>query len=189
MSTGCRTSFPSLAMTTRQLPWTDVRDAPWLLLQSWRRHLTAGSSPADFTLGLGWKKGPHAGTTGPFMISVTQYTPKRLSDLPDIWLAAESLGDQLVQLDGAVGVMTYLRPGRRHLGSMSIWTDDRGLKEFVKLPDHIEIMRKYRPRGLPLRSATWWTDTPEIDAAITEGLRILDNDPQRRVVRPRPHNP
>ncbi|MEV0075595.1 hypothetical protein AB0H58_04205 [Nocardia neocaledoniensis] len=123
------------------------------------------------------------------MISVTQYTPTRLTDLPDIWWAAESLGDQLVQIDGAVGVMTYLRPGRRHLGSMSIWTDDRGLKEFIKLPDHVEIMRKYRPRGLPLRSVTWWSGELQIDAAITEGLRILDNDGRQRVVQEQPHRP
>ncbi|MFD4444548.1 hypothetical protein ACFWPK_32695 [Nocardia sp. NPDC058519] len=174
-------------MTTRQFPWTDVRDAPWLLLQSWRRHLTSGSPAVDFTFGLGWKQGPHAHAEGPFMISVTQYTPTRLTDLPDIWLAAESLGDQLIQIDGAVGVMTYLRPGRRHLGSMSIWADDRGLKDFIKLPDHVEIMRKYRPRGLPLRSATWWSDELEVSAAVTEGLRILDNDQQQRVVRSLDH--
>ncbi|MEV0063261.1 hypothetical protein [Nocardia sp. NPDC050718] len=168
-------------MTTRRIPWTDIVHAPALLLRSGRRHLTTGAPAADFTLGSAWKSGPRDSAHGPYLISVTQYTPRRLTDIPDIWLAAESLGDQLAKIDGAVGVMTYLRPARRQVGSLSIWTDDTGLRRFVSLPDHVEIMRKYRPRGLPLRTATWWTAELRIDAAIGEGLRLLDTDRRRRI--------
>ncbi len=116
------------------------------------------------------------------MISFTQYTPKRISDVPDIWRAGDRLGDELAEIGGAVGVMTYLQPVRRHIGSLSVWTEEHGLlATFMGLPYHVEIMRKYRPRGLPLRSAKWWSDDFQVGPAMAEGQRLLDEHRERRV--------
>ncbi|MFQ6392818.1 hypothetical protein ACLMAJ_05155 [Nocardia sp. KC 131] len=119
------------------------------------------------------------------MISMTQYTTSQVTDIPAIWRASERLGDQLAQIDGAVGVLTYIRPARRQVGSLSIWADDRGLAKFMGLPYHVEIMKKYRPRGLPIRSAKWWSDEFGIGAAMMESMRMLDSSEERRVVRPK----
>lgn len=119
------------------------------------------------------------------MISMTQYTTRHARDIPAIWRASEELGDQLARIEGAVGVLTYFRPVRRQVGSLSIWVDGKGLAEFMGLPDHVRIMRKYRPRGLPIRSAKWWADDLDVGAAMMASLRLLDTDPERRVVRPR----
>lgn len=175
-------------MAVRQFPWTDIRSASRLVRHSWRRHRAAGARLADFTLTSGWLAGRSSQAVGPFMFSVTQFTPKHSADLPDIWLASAKLAAQLVRLDGSVGVLTYLRPARgRQVGSLSVWIDDSALSAFIALPDHIEIMNKYRPRGLPVRSATWWSDSLDTDAAITEGLRLLDSDDTRRIALPRRH--
>ena len=171
-------------MEATQIPWTDVRSAPRLLWQSWRRHRASGSPLADFAFDTHWKSGPAAHADGPFMISVTQFTPKWMTDIPDIWIAADSLGDQLARIDGAIGVTTYIQPVRRHIGSISIWADDSGLAKFMNLPDHVDIMRRYRPRGLPVRSATWWSEEFEIGATLAEGLQMLNNHPEKRVVQP-----
>jgi hypothetical protein len=149
-------------------------------------HRVSGAALADFAYLTGWKAGNAAQAGGPFMLSVTQYTPKSLNDLPAISVAADRLGDQLVNIDGAVGVLTYFRPARRHIGSLSIWADDRGLEEFMGLPYHVKIMRRYQPRGLPIRSAKWWSDEFEIGAALSEGLLMLDSESGQRVVRPKP---
>lgn len=119
------------------------------------------------------------------MISMTQYTTTQVTDVPAIWRASERLGDQLAMIDGAVGVLTYFRPAHRQVGSLSIWADDRGLAKFMGLPYHVEIMRKYRPRGLPIRSAKWWTEEFRIGVALMEGLQLLDDHDERRVVRPK----
>ncbi|RMI34948.1 hypothetical protein EBN03_00880 [Nocardia stercoris] len=129
-----------------------------------------------------WKAGPAAGAVGPFMFSVTQFTPAHLGDVGDIWRAAERLGDQLIEIDCAVGVLTYVQPGRRRVGSLSVWADDAGLGRFVRLPDHVEIMNRYRSRGLPARSAKWWAAELRVRAALDEGLRMLDGEPDRRRV-------
>jgi len=115
------------------------------------------------------------------MVSFTQFTPKRVADVLDIWRAGDRLGDQLAKIGGAVGVMGYLQPGRRHVGSLSVWTEEQGLAMFMGLPYHVEIMRKYRPRGLPLRSAKWWSDDFQVGPAMAEGQRLLDEHRERRV--------
>lgn len=159
-----------------------------MIRQTWTHHRASGRALPALVINSGWQRGPASDANGPFMISLTQYTPGHLTDVPDIWRASERLGDQLAEIDGAVGVMTYIQPGRRHVGSLSMWADDKGLTAFIKLPYHLEIMNKYSSRGLPIRSARWWTDERlPIHAALNESLRMLDsNGERRRVVGPKP---
>ncbi len=152
---------------------------PW---RAWQRHRTPGSSPTDLVLNSKWKAGPMGDAEGPFMISLTQFTTTHLTDIPDIWRASERLGNQLARIDGAVGVLTYIRPGRRQVGSLSIWAEERGLSAFMKLPYHVEIMQKYKTRGLPIRSAKWWAGEFRIGPALMESLRMLDSHPEKRRV-------
>ncbi|WP_280267873.1 hypothetical protein [Nocardia wallacei] len=159
--------------------------ARWLR-RNWRHHSTSGARAADFAVLSRWKTGAPVSHDGPYLMSITQYTPGRLTDVGDIWRLSERLGDELIGIEGAVAVMTYIQPARRRLGSVSAWTDRRGLTTFVALPTHVETMRKYRPRGLPLRSATWWDDEYPGDSALSRGLRLLDSSPERRIAIPAP---
>jgi hypothetical protein len=126
----------------------------------------------DLSLRRRWKAGPAADAPGPFLFSFTQFTPHRVRDLPAIWLAAERLSGELVEIEGACGVLVYFRPGRRSVGSLSAWTGEAALARFVSLPYHREIMRRYRPRGLPLRSAKWWAEELRVDSALREGAAL-----------------
>ncbi|APE33584.1 hypothetical protein BOX37_05930 [Nocardia mangyaensis] len=164
------------------VPWTDVGNAPRLLLRSWQQHRTSRAPLASLVLQTVWKPGPAAQDGGPFLISLTQFTPRWITDMLTIWRTADELGDQLRQIGGAVGVMTYVQPGRRRLGSMSVWADEEGLAQFMALPDHVETMHRYRSRGLPLRSAKWWSEDFQIGSALTEGLRLLERHQERRVI-------
>jgi hypothetical protein len=162
-------------------PIADVVGFPRLLWLSAREHRLAGSRAKDFRVLATWKAGPAADSSGPFLISLTQYRPHRLSDLFGIWRAADRLGDELVKLDGAHGVVTYLQPGWGRAGSLSIWTDEAGLTAFVDLPEHRETMRRYRSRGAPLRSAKWWSEPVGLGVAMAEGQHLLDASEDRRV--------
>ena len=165
------TRFPGHGpLTMRALPW-----------HIWGRHRAPGSPLADLFINGKWKQGSGA-REGRVMVSMTQFTTTHLADLPGIWSASERLGEELARIEGAVGVLTYFRPARRQVGSLSIWSEDRGLSTFVGLPYHVDIMKKYRTRGLPIRSAKWWADDVRIATAMMEGLHMLDNSPLRRVV-------
>ncbi|HEX3175013.1 MAG TPA: hypothetical protein VHQ43_12450 [Solirubrobacterales bacterium] len=120
-----------------------------------------------------WKRGPAADSVGPFLISYTEFTPHTMRDLPAIYFAAERLRDECSELDGAVGVTTYLQLLRRRAGSVSAWEDEAALRRFVALPFHVEIMRKYRSRG-SLRAIDWQAERFDLKAAFAEGQQALD---------------
>ncbi|MFB8281162.1 hypothetical protein [Nocardia colli] len=172
-------------MATRHFQWTDIRHMPQLLWSnSARRHDPAAGS-ADLTLTSRWTKGPAAHSAGPHIFSLTQFTPNKARDVPAIWLAGSRLADQLARIDGAAGVVTYIRPARCQLGALSVWIDDRGLAEFMSLPKHIDIMTKYRTRGRPIRSAKWCSDHLDVHFAVTHGLYLLDTHDTQRVIIPK----
>jgi hypothetical protein len=133
----------------------------------------SGASLLDLRLRTTWKRCPAADSAGPFLISYTEFTPHAMRDLPAIHFAAERLRRACTELDGAVGVATYLQVFRRRGGSVSAWEDESALRRFVALPVHVEIMRRYRGRG-SLRAIEWWAQSLDLDAAFAEGQRALD---------------
>jgi hypothetical protein len=101
-----------------------------------------------------WTSGPATGTTGPVLISVTDFRARHLRDLPGIYQAGLALRRGWPHLTGAVGMWLWSEPLARRCGSVSIWADEEALQQFVAFPDHVTIMRRYRRRG-QLSSATW----------------------------------
>ncbi len=126
-----------------------------------------------------WKRCPAADSTGPFLISYTEFTPRSIRDMPGIHFAAERLRRECSRLDGAVGVTTYWQVFKRRAGSVSAWEDEAALRSFVSLPFHVEIMRRYRGRGC-LRAFDWEAESFDLAAAFVEGQRALDEGKRRQ---------
>lgn len=107
-----------------------------------------------------WTPGPDTDTTGPALVSVTDFQATHRRDLPGIYLAGNRLRRGWLQLPGAVGMWLWTEPWQGRCGSVSVWTDEKAMYRFVGRPDHVEIMRRYRDRGTT-RSSTWTAD--EVD--------------------------
>lgn len=133
----------------------------------------------DFRLRTGWKCGPASGSPGPYLISYTEFAPHMMRDVPSIYFAAERLRAACAELEGAVGVTTYWQLFRRRGGSVSIWESETALRRFVSLPFHVEIMRRYRDRGV-LRAIRWQADSFALRSAMQEGQRALDGRQEGR---------
>lgn len=133
----------------------------------------------DFRVRATWKRGPAAGSSGPFLVSYTEFTPHTMRDVPAIYFAAERLRKASTELEGAVGVTTWWQLLRGRGGSVSVWEDEAALQRFVSLPFHIEIMRRYRTRG-SLRAFDWQAEAFDLRAAFREGQRALDEGKGRQ---------
>ncbi|MFF0306861.1 hypothetical protein ACFYSC_05505 [Streptosporangium sp. NPDC004379] len=104
-----------------------------------------------------WIAGPAAGHPGPLVAALTDYRADRLLDLPGIARRGLALSRLWPALPGAVGMWLWADlPGRR-VGSLSVWRGEDDLQAFVRLREHVQIMREYRHRGV-LRSRTWQVD-------------------------------
>ncbi|NRQ38376.1 hypothetical protein HII36_42090 [Nonomuraea sp. NN258] len=100
-----------------------------------------------------WYAGPAAAQPGPLVAALTDYRMDRLLDLPGIARRGLSLARLWPALDGAVGMWLWADPIARRVGSLSVWRTEDDLRAFVRVPEHVRIMREYRHRGT-LRSIT-----------------------------------
>jgi heme-degrading monooxygenase HmoA len=101
--------------------------------------------------------GPVPRTDGPVIVSFTEFTARRLRDLPGIIRDGVGLSRGWWAMPGAIGVLLYVDVAKKRGGSLSVWASEDDLRRFVRLPRHVAIMRKYRTR-VSVRSALWQTD-------------------------------
>ena len=94
-----------------------------------------------------WQAGPAPAAPGELLVSLTDFRADRHRDLPGVALAGRRLGERWPQLTGAVGMWLWMLPLERRCGSLSVWTGEDALRGFVRLPAHLEIVRRYRSRG------------------------------------------
>lgn len=127
----------------------------------------------DLRVKTSWRSGRAAASPGPFFISYTEFTPCHGADVAGIYLAARRPMAECAEIEGAVGLATYWRLRRWRGGSLSVWESPEALRSFVRLPFHIEIMRRYRTRGT-VRSAEWWSGSVDLDEALAHGQRAID---------------
>ncbi|MFI9769491.1 hypothetical protein ACIHJG_21855 [Streptomyces sp. NPDC052415] len=90
----------------------------------------------------------------PLIVSVTDFTSDAYWDLPGIVRRGLALRRHWPHLGGAVGMWLWVAPLTRRCGSISVWTEQRAMAEFIRLPDHVAIMDEYRERGT-IRSVLW----------------------------------
>ncbi|WP_214416989.1 hypothetical protein [Sphaerisporangium fuscum] len=105
-----------------------------------------------------WIAGPAAERPGPLVAALTDFRMSRALDFPGIARRGLSLSRLWPTLPGAVGMWLWTDLADRRVGSLSVWSSEDDLRGFVRLRQHVEIMREYRHRGT-LRSRTWQIDT------------------------------
>jgi hypothetical protein len=101
-----------------------------------------------------WTAGPEQDADGPFLISLTDYTAHRWRDVPGVTRSGLKLSRAWPAMQGAVGLWLWSDLPHHRSGSISIWTSEDALSRFVRWPVHLEIVRKYRPRGT-LKASSW----------------------------------
>ncbi|MFF1709556.1 hypothetical protein [Streptomyces sp. NPDC058268] len=120
-----------------------------------------------------WQAGPEAPpTSGPALVSVTEFTADRHTQTVPIALAGLRLRRSWPRTPGAVGMWLWADPWRKRSGSVSVWADERSLYAFVGRPDHIRTVRAHQDRGT-MRATTWTVDRPGGQVAVWAAAHAL----------------
>lgn len=122
------------------------------------------SSAAVRPLVTSWMPGPALAGDGPVVVSVTEYAAHSLRHLPGVAYNGMRMREGWYAMPGAVGLWLWSLPVGGLGGSISVWTDTEALQRFIRLPHHVDIMRRYGDRG-EVRSTTW--DAAPFDPAAT----------------------
>lgn len=147
---------------------------------TWRARRDGDFERGDLRLCAAWRGGT-AGDAGTVVMSVNEYRPHALADVPRVALAAMSLIENEIQpVDGAIGIISAVDPLRHITYSLSVWRSVEALREFTVTPAHLTVMREYRSRGY-LRHIHWQGSYRSAGAAMAEATRRLDQGEGRRV--------
>ncbi|MFF4058839.1 hypothetical protein ACFYZ8_23140 [Streptomyces sp. NPDC001668] len=122
-----------------------------------------------------WKSGPAIPLDGPVLVGVTDFTADGHGQAVAVALAGMRLRRTWPSTPGAVGMWLWADPLRRRSGSVSVWADERGLKEFTGRPDHARIVRAHHGRG-ELRSARREFEEFEPDAVWAYALGLITEE-------------
>jgi hypothetical protein len=70
---------------------------------------------------------------------------KRISATVRFFRGVSAVRRQLAAADGLVGYALRAKPLARDYRTVSAWTDDRALREFMRTPPHVQLMASLKP--------------------------------------------
>jgi hypothetical protein len=138
-----------------------------------------------------WVHGPVTEPPATVVVAATKADYKRVRDLPFVFLEAVRLMRRWRHRSGSLGVLVAGEPGKTLSYSMSAWESRDALRSFLRAPDHVPLMRRYRPRQTWSMTRIWETDDFTPAKAWREAIRRL-NEPEgtdRRSSSPRARRP
>jgi hypothetical protein len=127
---------------------------------------------------LPWQHGQLDPIAGPMVVSATRFTYKSLWDMPGVYWNGLRLRRAWPRFPGSIGVSISGDMSRRSTYTISLWRSEEDLKRFISHPEHLVLMRAYRPRMESLSSATWVVESFSLGEAWREARRRLTQMPQ-----------
>jgi hypothetical protein len=125
-----------------------------------------------------WAPGAVEHAAGPVLVSVTDFELDRAVDVARAAVEGVRLRRAWSSVPGSFGLWVWAKPGRKRVGSVSIWRQEEDLRRFVRWPRHVEIMRRYRDAG-EVTDATWSAERPDPAEIWARSLpRLAGDDPE-----------
>jgi heme-degrading monooxygenase HmoA len=127
---------------------------------------------------LPWQHGQLAPLQGPMVVSATRFTYKSLWDMPGVYWNGLRLRRAWPRFPGSIGVSIAADVSRRSTYTVSLWRSEEDLRRFVSHPEHLAMVRAYRPRMESSSAATWTVERFDLGAAWRKARQMLTQMPQ-----------
>ena len=87
---------------------------------------------------------------------LASYLPlKRITATVRFFRGVSAVRRQLATADGLVGYTLRAKPFARDYWTLSVWKEDRALREFMRTPPHVRLMTSLKPFMGPTKFVTW----------------------------------
>jgi quinol monooxygenase YgiN len=106
-----------------------------------------------------------------YLALVSDIPPLRLSSTGRWFRGAQEVTAQLRDTEGVVGFSLSASPLRKRYLTLSVWTDEEALANFVPTRAHGRMVHELRPQMAPTRFVRWTFPGREGRPSWREGLR------------------
>ena len=90
-----------------------------------------------------------------YLVMASHLPLKRITGTVRFFRAVSAVRKQLATADGLIGYTLRARPLARDYWTLSVWTVNTALREFMRTPPHVQLMTSLKPLMRPTNFVTW----------------------------------
>ena len=109
-----------------------------------------------------------------YVAMVTYFFLKRFRGLPRFNLYTKRVQRQLAESDGLIGYALGARPWRKQFWTLSVWEDEKALRQFVHSGIHSGVMIVLQEDMADFRNRQWTVRGSHVPPAWEAALEQLD---------------
>ena len=105
---------------------------------------------------------------------MASYLPlKRITATVRFFRAVSAVRRQLAIADGLIGYTLRAKPLARDYWTLSVWTDDAALRQFMRASPHVQVMTSLKPFMGPTQFVTWTVSAADGRPSMAVALEHL----------------
>ena len=108
-----------------------------------------------------------------YLVMASHLPLRRLSSTVRFFRGVSAVRKQLAAADGLVGYMLRAKPLARDYWTLSVWTDETALREFMRTAPNIRLMTSLKPFMGPTKFVTWTISAADGRPSLAGALERL----------------
>jgi Domain of unknown function (DUF3291) len=108
-----------------------------------------------------------------YLVMASHLPLQRISSTVRFFQAVSAVRKQLATADGLVGYTLRAKPLAREYWTLSVWDDERALREFMRTSPHVRIMTSLKPFMGPTKFVTWTISAADARPTMAGALEHL----------------
>jgi hypothetical protein len=108
-----------------------------------------------------------------YLVMASHLPLKRISSTVRFFRGVSAVRKQLGAADGLVGYTLRAKPLASDYWTLSVWTGETALREFMGTPPHIRLMASLKPFMGPTKFVTWTISAADGRPSLASALERL----------------
>ncbi len=108
-----------------------------------------------------------------YLVMASQLPLKRITATVRFFRGVFAVRKQLAAADGLIGYTLRAKPLARDYWTLSVWTDNTALREFMRTPPHVQLMTSLKPIMGPTKFVTWTISAADGRPSMAAALEHL----------------
>jgi len=108
-----------------------------------------------------------------YLVMASHLPLKRITATVRFFRAVAAVRRQLATAEGLIGYTLRAKPLARDYWTLSVWTDDAALRQFMRTPPHVRVMTSLKPFMGPTKFVIWTASAADGRPGMAAALEHL----------------